>query len=461
MSKAANTVNASVTANAVSVSRAKYLVQVAMKLALANPRRARQVMPIMLWGNPGLGKSQICEDLTKPLGMYYSRIEGGGSDPADVIGQRLADQKTFTMKYAVPETYPIKNSKMAEAYWDKDRNEFKGGILVLEELPTAEPQTRAAMLGLLNERRIGDTPGSNEFCDGLLIIATGNRKGNLNNGRMLPVQTNRMMHIDINPSGTEWGSDFQQYALSLGSTEGLADPARVARIRDEKYADFIKDLKNWEITDNTIHPHLLGYAMFNKDEIINAFPEKQDSPRGWISPRTLERLNIYFQAADRGLITDTFKESSDGRGGHSNDLETFVIAAAGPEQGEKILAFRKLAKDIKSADELLSSPTSAEKFRCASDTDRNNPDALQRDWAVTSAIAHKLATLRAQDFHWDQTKPNVTPADIPPNKFNPFIMAKCIDALASNGFKNRQDMAFSWIDAVATVIQRKGSDADP
>ena len=102
----------------------------------------------MIWGGPGIGKSdipqQVADDLDIPLLDFRANL----FDPVDVRGiphimQEQETGKRFT-RWAVPDVFPIAS------------RDGETGILFIDELPTAPPATQNAFLQLLLTRQIGD-----------------------------------------------------------------------------------------------------------------------------------------------------------------------------------------------------------------------------------------------------------------------------------------------------------------
>ena len=104
--------------------------------------------PAMIWGGPGIGKSEIPEQVAQELGVPLIDFRANLFDPVDVRGvpyikQLKETNKRFT-SWAVPDVFPI-------AQRDGDR-----GILFIDELPTAPPATQNAFLQLLLTKQIGE-----------------------------------------------------------------------------------------------------------------------------------------------------------------------------------------------------------------------------------------------------------------------------------------------------------------
>ena len=143
----------------------------------------------MIWGGPGIGKSDIPQQVAKELKLNLIDFRANLFDPVDVRGiPHLTDDKSFT-KWAVPDVFPIVER-------DGDR-----GLLFIDELPTAPPATQNAFLQLLLTRKIGDYT----LPDGWSMIAAGNRLTDSAAVYQMPSPVrNRFSHYELEPTIETW-----------------------------------------------------------------------------------------------------------------------------------------------------------------------------------------------------------------------------------------------------------------
>ena len=149
--------------------------------------------PAMIWGGPGIGKSDIPNQVAAELKMNIIDFRANLFDPVDVRGiPYLHQQDAGSTKYtawAVPDVFPI-------AERDGDR-----GILFIDELPTAPPATQNAFLQLLLNRKIGDY----ELPRGWAIICAGNRLTDSAAVYQMPSPVrNRLAHYELDPVLDDW-----------------------------------------------------------------------------------------------------------------------------------------------------------------------------------------------------------------------------------------------------------------
>ena len=147
----------------------------------------------MIWGAPGIGKSEIPQQVANELNIALLDFRANLFDPVDVRGipylkQPSADSQKFT-SWAVPDVFPI-------AERDGER-----GILFIDELPTAPPATQNAFLQLLLTRQIGDY----KMPMGWSIISAGNELTDSASVYQMPSPVkNRLSHYKLEPTLSDW-----------------------------------------------------------------------------------------------------------------------------------------------------------------------------------------------------------------------------------------------------------------
>ena len=114
--------------------------------------------PLMIWGPPGTGKSQISQKVTKKKGAHYVDLRPCLLDPVDLLGVPSVVDGTTVWNH--PNYLPPSDSK--------DR-----WVINLEELPMATPMVQGALYQLALDRKLGEYT----LPEGAQIIACGNRQG--------------------------------------------------------------------------------------------------------------------------------------------------------------------------------------------------------------------------------------------------------------------------------------------
>jgi len=149
--------------------------------------------PAMIWGGPGIGKSEIPQQIANDMGVKLLDFRANLFDPVDVRGipyirKVIETEKRFT-SWAVPDVFPV-------VARDGDR-----GILFIDELPTAPPATQNAFLQLLLDGRIGDY----ELPKGWSLLCAGNRLTDSAAVYQMPSPVrNRMAHYELEPILQDW-----------------------------------------------------------------------------------------------------------------------------------------------------------------------------------------------------------------------------------------------------------------
>lgn len=116
-----------------------------VKAALFTPGRRGWGLPLLFWGPPGVGKTDIIEDLGRAWRMHVEVLSPGerGEGAFGVTPVPIKSSGRYVQTYPAPD-------------WIDAFDDFDGrGILYLDEFSTAEPRIQAAMLGMIQGRRVG------------------------------------------------------------------------------------------------------------------------------------------------------------------------------------------------------------------------------------------------------------------------------------------------------------------
>lgn len=195
--------------------------------------------PVMLWGPPGIGKSQIIAQVATRHAAPMIDIRLSQMEPTDLRG--IPFRIDNRVEWAVPSMLP-----------DAERH-GPYGILFLDEITSAPPSVSAAAYQLILDRRLGDY----EVPPGWAIFAAGNRQGDRGVTYAMPAPlANRFSHFEVESNIDDWVS--WAYANNI----------------DERLIGFLR-----------FKPELL--FDFNPAHNPVAFP----SPRSWeFAHRTLQKF---------------------------------------------------------------------------------------------------------------------------------------------------------------------------
>lgn len=143
--------------------------------------------PVMLWGPPGVGKSQIIAQIAGRHGVPLIDIRLSQMEPTDLRG--VPFRKGDLVEWSVPALLP-----------DARRHGARG-ILFLDEITSAPPTVTAAAYQLILDRRLGEY----QVPAGWVIFAAGNRYGDRGVTYVMPTPlANRFTHYEIEAHLDDW-----------------------------------------------------------------------------------------------------------------------------------------------------------------------------------------------------------------------------------------------------------------
>ncbi|MEV8451750.1 MoxR family ATPase [Streptomyces sp. NPDC052095] len=173
-------------------------------------------LPVLLWGEPGIGKTAALTQLAESLDLPLTTVVASVHEPSDfsglpVIGEDPAEQ-------GVP---------MAPPDWAVRLVRAGRGLLFLDELSTAPPAVQTALLRLVLERRVGAL----RLPPGVRIVAAANPRSSAADGwELSPPLANRFVHL-------QWTHDHEVVVRGLGGIWPRAvfprlDPERLPQAVD-------------------------------------------------------------------------------------------------------------------------------------------------------------------------------------------------------------------------------------
>lgn len=159
--------------------------------AVAVLRRCMQVgRPAMLWGPPGIGKSDIIAQIGKAEDRPVIDLRLLLMEPTDIKGIPYYNPESKTMRWAKPSELP-----------GKDDVELHNAILFLDEINAAPQSVQAAAYQLILNRKVGEY----ELPDGVSIVAAGNRETDKAvTFRMPSALANRFVHFEMMVNFEDW-----------------------------------------------------------------------------------------------------------------------------------------------------------------------------------------------------------------------------------------------------------------
>lgn len=199
-------------------------------------RAMKAKRPIFLWGAPGIGKSELIENIT------YNVLPGKNlmidmrlalMEPTDLRGYPFRNPDTNQMEWAPPADLPT--PEVAE--------EYDTIVLFLDELNSAPPSVQAAAYQLVLNGKIGQYV----LPKNVRIVAAGNRDTDRGVTYRMPAPlANRFRHINMEVNFEDWS----QWAVN-----------------------------------NSVHPDVIGYLSYAKQDLFDFDPKSNSqafaSPRSW------------------------------------------------------------------------------------------------------------------------------------------------------------------------------------
>jgi hypothetical protein len=158
--------------------------------------------PVIIWGEPGIGKSMIVQQTADRLGLTCQDVRAVLLDPVDLRGLPHVNGDGRS-HWAIPEFLP------------RDGN----GVLFLDELNRAPTLVQNGCLSLILDRKLGEYT----LPDGWSVVAACNNESDGGGiTRMISALSNRFAHI----SATTDVADWCKWALGAN-----VDPMVIAFIR--------------------------------------------------------------------------------------------------------------------------------------------------------------------------------------------------------------------------------------
>ena len=211
---------------------------------------AGQHTPVMLWGPPGVGKSQMVSQVAARHGAPVLDIRLSQMEPSDLRG--IPFRAGDIVEWAVPAMLP-----------NAARHGVRG-VLFLDEITAAPPSVSAAAYQLILDRRLGEytVPA------GWAIFAAGNRQGDRGVTYAMPAPlANRFSHFEVDAHLEDW----TRWAYDMGIDERLIG---FLRFRPELLFDFdparnpvaFPTPRSWEFAHRALQkfgdrPELLSAAL--------------------------------------------------------------------------------------------------------------------------------------------------------------------------------------------------------
>ncbi|MFD8207575.1 AAA family ATPase [Streptomyces sp. NPDC059695] len=298
-------------------------------------------LPVLLWGEPGIGKTAALTQLAASLDLPLTTVIASVHEPTDFSGLPVVGDDPG--EQGVP---------MAPPEWAVRLVRAGRGLLFLDELSTAPPAVQAALLRLVLERRIGTLV----LPPDVRIVAAANPRSSAADGwELSPPLANRFVHL-------RWTHDAEVVVRGLG---GTWPRATLPRLAPERLAEAVDVARRAVCGLLTARPALVHRLPGGETMRGGAWP----SPRSW---ETALRLIAFATAAD--VSRDV--------------LAQLVRGAVGDGPGLELLAWLD-RMDLPDPELLLADPEGAEL-----------PERGDRRQAALEGVVEAVAR-RPEKSRWD------------------------------------------------------------
>lgn len=222
---------------AVTVDQAVRLLSRAYLSLIEQGLPLRQFPSVMLWGPPGVGKSQGIRSLAV-------NIEKNSNKRVIITDIRLLLFNPVDLR-----GIPTANADKTLAVWLKpqilqmDENDDVINLLFLDEITAAPPSVQAAAYQITLDRTVGE----HKLPENCIVIAAGNRVTDKSVAFQMPrALANRLCHLEIKQDAAAW----HDWAIRTG-----------------------------------LHPYVIGYLEYNSPALLRSDPGSTDpafpTPRSW------------------------------------------------------------------------------------------------------------------------------------------------------------------------------------
>ncbi len=215
---------------------------------------------LMLWGAPGIGKSNIVDQIATDLGATFIDIRLSQYDSVDLRGIPSVSHDTHLTTWNPPSTLPFKGNPA----YDNPAMKDKLILLFLDEMLQAIPAVQSVAFQLVLDGRVGE----HTLLPNVRVVAASNRETDrAGTNRMLSPLANRFVHVEMVPALDPWcdwawekGIDPRAIAFIRFRPDLLStfDPTKNEKVfaspRTWEFADrFLKQSLPYDIFSSLVH----------------------------------------------------------------------------------------------------------------------------------------------------------------------------------------------------------------
>lgn len=264
--------------------------------------RGRWGLPLLFWGEPGVGKSAVLRECARAAGLPCEVLSPGerGEGAFGVVPVPARDDAAVPRGASRGPEALARLSSTVLTYprpeWTRQFDEALAGLVVVDEITTCPPALQPALLGLLLDRRVG----GHYLGDRVRVVAAANPPEQAATGYDLPLPVaNRVAHVAWGAPSVEEHVAFMLRGDAAEDAAPAIDPvseeARVMRLWPEAYAQACG---------------LEAAFLTRRPALKNVCPPAGDprGSRGWPSDRSWEHATRAFATAAVHALTDVERD---------------------------------------------------------------------------------------------------------------------------------------------------------
>ena len=227
-------------------------------------------VPVLLWGDPGTGKTATIEAFARRAGWRTVSVIASIHDPTDFAGLPVRTDAGVVFE---PPAWACRTAESEEM-----------SLVFFDEVNTATPATQNALMRVVLEGRVGDL----ELGEGVRFAAAANPpSANSAAWDLSAPLANRFAHLD-------WPVNFDDWRA--GYLGGWPDP-EPGKVDPSAVDPFSRELIRL----------LQASFLATRPVLLCEVPDNGTAPRGWPSPRSWERLAECLAIADTAAVTDEIR----------------------------------------------------------------------------------------------------------------------------------------------------------
>ncbi len=207
---------------------------------------ALKIFPsVMLWGAPGVGKSQgvrqIAKEIERKTGkrVIVTDVRLLLFNPVDLRGIPTANAERTLAVWLKPQIFQM------------DESDNVVNILFLDEISAAPPSVQAAAYQITLDRVIGE----HKLPENCIVIAAGNRVSDKSVAYKMPkALANRLLHLDACVDGSAWQRWAAKSGINHIVTGFLAhNPTYLVEEESDGESNAFPTPRSWEMVSNILN----------------------------------------------------------------------------------------------------------------------------------------------------------------------------------------------------------------